>query len=488
MKTTLLRYVSLIALLAPARAEDLPPPTWRFEPRNGRPTSLVWETVEGQDYDLFQSNDLIAWERVTGFPVAGAGQPLTHPLQPSTQAYFRIVTRPTEPWRTICTVGTSITDGASNRLDGSDGAGARLRFMPSFPPAYLRPMLGQKISLSLRDNSWAVDSDHGYSGATLLGLLKGSEASSYIAEGLIPVRDAINTGADAFILEGGTNDRTLPPATILARMHDYWNYFRSRDKPVVAMNILPVGPANGPVIRDTIAQVNAALPALAAKLGVILIDTYSLAEIDDQGYATPTSSRDGIHPQAAYAAAIAKALADRIRPHTVQNTAFPIPPTGDERWLTPNQNPSQNSQPSGWTYASPGTEFTAVTDTDGTRWQRVALNNSLWLYGHLSTGFSPGEKVRMTAKIRLVDQSATGAMRVCAYFYNGTGIFTSALYAGSDTFAGSYPTGEEWYFITDEATIPTGTTMVRWEILFYGDIRNRKSIADIRDIGLFKTD
>ena len=389
--------------------------------------------------------------------------------------------------RTVCCVGTSITDGGTSRAADADRAGERVNYGGGYASGWLPHLLNNRVQSAPRKNAWATDRDHGYSGITVHGLVVGrNESEGWIPEGLIPVADACATDADIYVLEGGTNDLGLPATKVISRIEAYWEYFRSRGKEVIALNLPPYGSGGGVAARDRVNEVNAALPGLAQAMGVTLIDIHSLVSLDPNGLATTESIWDIAHPTAAYAHRIARAIATVIEPRTRVNPEPRIPVLGSASWLTPNPYPSQSTRPAGWVIVGCDAKWASVTDADGTTWQRLTMNNadygSCWLYGTTATGFKEGDTVRMCARIR---HAAEGFdcrnIRIACLFYGPSVVITETLGSGSPGTGVMDPvTG---FFVSDEITVPAGTTEVRWEIFHFAN----SATIDLREIGVFKT-
>lgn len=390
------------------------------------------------------------------------------------------------PIRTVCCVGTSITDSGTAGVTGADDAGARVNYNGASYVGWLPHLLNHRITLSPRANAWQVDRDHGYSGMTLYGLVRGAnESETWIPQGLIPVADACATNADVFVLEGGTNDLGLSAATVISRINAYWTYFRSRGKEVIALNLPPVGVGGGAVIRERVQAINAALPALADSLGVKLIDIHSLANFDTNGFPTTGSVWDGLHPSTSYAHKIAKAIAAEIAPRTLENPEPLIPIAGSARWITSNPFPSQGTQPQGWALVGGASTWSAQTDADGTAWQRIRMTNTgyenCWLYGGATQGFAAGDTVRLCARLRQVAADLDcQSIRIACVFYGASVVITDAIQTGSAGTGVLDPVSG--LFMSDEILVPAGTTEVRWEIFQQA---NRATI-DLRQVGIFK--
>jgi hypothetical protein len=58
---------------------------------SGPPNKLLWQSEPGVRYELWQSDDLASWSRVTGYPAAAAGLAMEHAFTPGPQRFFKIV-------------------------------------------------------------------------------------------------------------------------------------------------------------------------------------------------------------------------------------------------------------------------------------------------------------------------------------------------------------------------------------------------------------
>lgn len=93
MKTFHSRVSALLPLLfaVSASAEALP---HLFESDGtGPPNKLYWQTEPGVRYDLWKSDDLASWERVTGYPAVAEGLAMEHAFTPSPggKGFFKMI-------------------------------------------------------------------------------------------------------------------------------------------------------------------------------------------------------------------------------------------------------------------------------------------------------------------------------------------------------------------------------------------------------------
>ena len=57
----------------------------------GPPSKILWQTEPGVRYDLWQSDNLADWSRVTGYPAQAAGLAMEHAFTPGPKGFFKIV-------------------------------------------------------------------------------------------------------------------------------------------------------------------------------------------------------------------------------------------------------------------------------------------------------------------------------------------------------------------------------------------------------------
>ena len=447
------------------------------------------------------------------------------------------------PLRVAC-VGTSTTHQSS--ILATD-VNPRIHDLTNGHAGWLEHLTNHKVRLVRRNGVFEsyTDKTFGYPGFGLTGLTDG-------VNGVYPLDNAIASGAEVLVLEGGTNDVSSgdSSATILTRIEDYWTKAVNSGARVIALNIPPMGSGIiNSTKRDVITTVNAALPALATSLGVNLIDVYATATIDGSGYATTESAFDGIHPTPAFAHRMAALIAaqlntwaanrpqEMIVPHSqgalttagsftvglkyviasIGTTNFvPIGASGNTIgveftatgagsgtgtayvanavWLTAQPNPSQTgTKPNAWVASGTFTPtYTAVTDADGTLWQRVRMlqtgtANSIMKFSiNPTSGFMAGERIRFSCRIRPVsggafDVTEVGFLGQC---YDTTSVSSKsyrAISGGANLGAGNYDpiTG---LFVSPVYVIQATSTALFAIIEFYGnDVQ-----FDIKDYGIFK--
>jgi len=446
----------------------------------------------------------------------------------------------------VACVGTSITQQSS--ILATD-INPRIHDRTNGHAGWLEHLTNHKIRLVRRTGVFEsyTDKTFGYPGFGITGLTTGSG-------GVYPLDNAIASGAEVLVLEGGTNDVTggETSASIITKITAYWTKAVNSGARVIALNIPPMGSSIiNSTKRDVLITVNAALPALAASLGVTLVDAYAAATIDGSGYATTESAFDAIHPTPAYAQRIAALIASPLntwaanRPPeiivpnaqgglttagsfsvglkyviaSIGTTNFVSVGSGANTvgveftatgvgtgtgtayvanavWITAQPNPSQNTKPNAWVASGTFTPtYTAVTDADGTLWQRVRMlqsgtANSIMKFSvNPTTGFLAGDRVRFSCRIRPVSGGAFDALEVGFYgaAYDTTAPNTKyyrAITGGANLGTGNYNaiTG---LFVSPIFTI--GATMIPSPGLYAViEIYGNDVEFDIRDYGIFK--
>lgn len=85
----LFRSLIALALLGSACGQALP---YLFESDgSGPPTRIYWQTEPGVRYDLWKSDDLADWTRVTGYPAMAEGLAMEHAFTPGPKGFFQVL-------------------------------------------------------------------------------------------------------------------------------------------------------------------------------------------------------------------------------------------------------------------------------------------------------------------------------------------------------------------------------------------------------------
>ena len=444
-------------------------------------TSLSWESISGKPSTFAPSSHSHPASEILDSTTAGRAL-LT---ASTTKAQRTAISVQYHPYiRTVCCVGTSITDqgngvattaGGIREIDYSNGHSG-----------WLRHLLNSSVTYPIKFHRGATNYNHGWPGWKLPGITNG-------ANGYTPADDALKTNADIYILEGGTNDIILDDLTsaadVITNITNYWDKFINAGREVIAFNVLPVGSGDGATKRDKVTTVNAALPAAAAARGITLLDTHSVATKDGSGYATTETLHDGHHPTPAYAHRLAKLAAAPLSSRV--GNSCPIPHDSSAAWVTQSNSPSQATTPTGWVLSvvSGTATYSAVTDAgSGPTWQRVTLHNTGTAYSNIgfycqaTSGFAAGDICRLTANIRAA--SGTFDVRDWTFFVNcyaGGNIATFAMGTGGNVGTGLFDpvTG---VFTSPPFVIPASTTAVTWNLILYAN----DATFDVRNIGVFK--
>jgi len=390
---------------------------------------------------------------------------------------------------TVACVGTSIThQGTVLTTD----VNPRIHDLTNGHAGWLEPLSNHRVRLARRNGVFEAytDKTFGYPGYQLPGLTDGST-------GVYPLDNAIASGAEVLVLEGGTNDVNTgltDTSTTVSRVTSYWTKAVNSGKQVIALNILPIGSASGATKRDIITNANAQLVSVAASLGVTLIDSHSVATKDGNGYATDETLWDGIHPTPAYAHRLAKLIDTQLATYYADRPqSMIVPSAASSIWITQSNSPSQATIPTGWAKSGTFTDtYTAVTDADGTTWQRVkmvqggAAKSVNSLYIRATSGFSAGDRVRFAVRMREVSGATFDANEFYAYGRTTANYsawqYAYALSGGTNLGTGDYDpiTG---LFISPVLTVPSGTVAIDAAILFNP---NTEVSVDVRQFGVFK--
>ena len=370
------------------------------------------------------------------------------------------------PLRVAC-VGTSITNQSSTLV--TDNL-PRITDLTNGHAGWLEHLSNHRVRLMRRNGTYetATDKTFGYAGAKVGGLTDG--VANY---GVYPLDNAIKSGAEILVVEGGTNDVPDGSAAAITAITAYWTKAVASGKKVIALNVPPTGgvitdanlmvngntyeistPGNttwtsygaadnntGTVFvksggtasgtgraldktvaaaattKNTITTINAALPAIASSLGVTLIDIHTSAVLSS-GLATTESLWDGTHPTPAYAHRIAKLIdAQLAASYANRPQEFIVPNDSSGLWISTNPSPHQGTAPTGYSLAWATAAWASVTDADGTTWQRCTLTQSQaaytedQVYIRTTSGFTAGDKVRFCVRIR-PSTGATGYVDV----------------------------------------------------------------------------
>ena len=396
---------------------------------------------------------------------------------------------PSGPLSVAC-VGTSITNQSSLLVTT---ANPRIHDLSNGHAGWLEHLSNHRVKLVRRNGVYesAIDKTFGYSGYKLPGLTDGSG-------GVYPLDNAIACAPDVLVLEGGTNDvlvEGVDAATVVTRATAYWTKAVASGAKVIALNVLPVGSSNGATKRDVVTTANASLVAVAASLGVTLIDTHSVAVKDGSGYATDETLWDGVHPTPAYAHRLAKLIDTQLAPiYAKRPQEVVVPNDASALWVSTNPSPHQGTAPTGYSLAWATAAWASVTDADGTTWQRCTLTQTQaaytedQLYIRTTTGFSAGDRVRFCVRIR-PSTGATGYVDVREIDF--VGVFSGGAAAQSVAISGGANLGTGKYdpitglFVSPILTVPTGTTTIDARLGFLNGAASACGF-EFRQFGIFK--
>jgi hypothetical protein len=273
----------------------------------------------------------------------------------------------------VVSLGTSISNSSSKSVAGQNA----IETLSSGWLVVAQTKLEHRFRLARRATSEVNVNQpkiaFGYDGYTSASLL--NSYAPYPTD--FPMAEAIETHADAIVIEAGANDTGLGAAGAAAAVVTLWDRAIPHFNTVFALNVLPQGPANGDR-RPAITGCNALLAtAAASRPKVVLIDVYSAVETDANGYATTTHfSTDLVHPNAAGGYAMGAAVAAAMEPY-VNGPKYKIPENGSGQWITTNQlKVGAATLPVGWSASVVGSghSYAAVDEysTGGYRWQRFS--------------------------------------------------------------------------------------------------------------------
>ena len=401
-------------------------------------TSSAWGAITGTLASQTDLNSALALKAplvspaLTGTPTLN-GTPIGTAATTASTAYATAAQGRvafTAPLRIAC-VGTSIT-AAGSTFDTT--ANPRIHDVTNGYSSWLEHLSDHRVKLTRRygNNGAGADKSFGMSGWQLTGIIDG-------ALGIFPTDDAIASGPEVMVMEGGTNDISGGDrATIVSKITSYWTKAVSAGKKVIALNVLPQGgqalnstvlvngdtyeiyvPGNtvwtsfgaansntGTVFvksgsaatgtgiaiskssatafanRDLIANVNSDLVGVASSLGVTLIDTHAADLLTKtNGFASVEAIADSVHPTPAYAHRLAVKINEQLAPMYAYRPMEMMVPNGYRNTVTAGSFVTGQSYKI-VTAGSPslgtaGTVFTAASAGTGTG---TALETSpLWI-------------------------------------------------------------------------------------------------------------
>jgi hypothetical protein len=394
--------------------------------------------------------------------------------------FYRLAYMPPQPillpgLKTFCAVGDSITDRSTSPLPeiyqglGYDfsGWGAVLELLS----------YGRLRSVA-RSNAFRNDRDHGYSGITTWMYLGGG---GWLPAGLVPVEDALRSGADCYIVHIGTNDIASAEASVVtARIRSLWARLRQSGKPVIGTDILQRAasyPGWTTQFRDRLNEVNRSLRATWKADGLAGYRQWDdLIEKDSQGFALGAEfPNDGVHPSMRVGLKLGKDLHRVLEPF-YRDSPHEIPHLTSPRWLTPNPGMSgTGALANSWISFSLGTpgkdvEFSKTNDSNGT-WQRIRIINTQspgdrGLYARqvgADQTWTAGDRCVATATIRVPEGTGFSGISLHVRCFGSSSSWANV--AGvSNTYQESQIEDFQMTIVSQPFTIPPGTTEL-WLIL-----------------------
>lgn len=257
----------------------------------------------------------------------------------------------------ICNLGDSITSNYGNSTStGADGyltwgliaAGARLPFRGSF----------------------------GAGGYTL----------EQIRDSLLPQVLSLSPLPAICVVLGGTNN--VPSSSSTAVLHEIYNTLLHAGIRPIACTIPPRG--DGATANNNVDSYNYRVRAVAASLGLDLVDFHRvLVDVNTGGYKAGLGQTDGIHPS--YLGT--KKMGDELAALLVTRLPAAVPPLARRKLeygnligsaglmlsdvLAANNNTAGDGIADNWrSFGSSANTYSIVTDSDGTKWQRVVIPTS----------------------------------------------------------------------------------------------------------------
>jgi len=339
-------------------------PVLSFKEAGSDQYELTVETHPGKAYVLEHSDALSAWSKEGGEVIAdGSSEAFTIDAYGKSREFYRV----RQLVRRIAFYGDSITNGIS----GSVVPIAPRDLFGHGYAGYARDILNQRFRLVARNNGYANDLDHGYSGWNTRDLVIGRDGYDSLAA-------VSQSDADVVFVHAGVNDIFTDASceSVIADLVALHRAVRAEGKPTWGSTIIPTGRNRGVVVRDKIVTVNAALPAALAAIGVPCIEWHKVIELDRDGFAVVNDVRDGTHPSIAGAAKLGARLAKWIDADVGEQPWFVPPLDGALRWLSPNPYVSGDNGSGlaiSWRahYGSSDNSYSKFVDENGDLWQEV---------------------------------------------------------------------------------------------------------------------
>jgi len=306
------------------------------------------------------------------------------------------------------------------------------------------------------------------------------------------------------VVLAGTNDLNAgsTAAATFTALQALWNAYQTRGIPVIACTVMPrintapgylnVGPLNQ-MIRNYCVGPN---KPMLADFGTLGISTNS-----DGRNAGTAWYYDGIHPNSSLAQRAGKVLAQVIRTYGSGLQYFPPSLPGPAGTLVATANPWMTGNvgglATGYTNNLNGAATStpskvARTDSLPGEWQRLTITSSapvaaadfVNLQHDASGGWAVGDSVYIAVRVKIVSGTFNRLDFRCRNL-TGTTVFWACFDDGAPS-AGQVtpydlPAGQEFVFVSDRQTIPTGAT----NMLFYSAIGGN-GVIDIGPWQMYK--
>ncbi len=158
-------YAGIVAwLILIISATEVSAYPWKMEPDGTEPAYFEWRTEPDYFYDLWQSTDLVEWNRVSGFPKKADGLSMGQALEPSPNGrrFFKVVTADEQPPMVVAQYPER-DDFAVGRFDDieielSDATGIDPSSLRLQLPGRAEPLTLNSAGLKLSGNSLTYDS------------------------------------------------------------------------------------------------------------------------------------------------------------------------------------------------------------------------------------------------------------------------------------------------------------------------------------------
>lgn len=336
-----------------------------------------------------------------------------------------------------------------------------------------------------------VGTHFGYDGTTADQLLyatvneRSDGADQWPDVTLTPLKAAAATNPGGFMTLIGTNN--FPNETAeqtLLYVEDILNFQRKTGAMIFIGEELPraasVADPSG-TYQAKVNTYNAALPALAAKYGAIIIPWHDALAVD--GVANPALYNDDdagagtiyVHPNLAGNIVMGDIFADTVLPYL--GDPYPLPVKGAVGWVTSNPfldiDAGSNGIADGLTSPGSGTP-SIVTDDDDVVWQQWTLTEAGNVFAYCpafvgdwcATLVASGWPVRAACEIQIVEGTCTTlALQGGTMDVSYQPVLNVGHYLGISDATGSFDGPKRGLLMTPEHVIPDGSVFNSLQIV-----------------------